>query len=222
MHEGKELMKTYDVTVTREGRWWMVEIPELDGLTQARRLDEVETMAREYIAVTLDVALSKVAVDVSGIEVDGQDWLSPKTLVGTLRKQAQEVEDLAAAITREIAATLTQAKVPLRDVSSVLGLSHQRVSQIVHGPITKARATESGRVVLAEAQRANRRADLVIQLENGSVLEVELKNAGSTRKPVRKPMKKPAAKVARSKPRGKSLKATPVATVGGESKRIAG
>jgi hypothetical protein len=26
-------MHTYDVEVYRDGRWWMIRIPELDGLT---------------------------------------------------------------------------------------------------------------------------------------------------------------------------------------------
>jgi hypothetical protein len=63
-------VKCYEAMVTREGHWWMIEIPELNGLTQARRLDKVEEMAREYIAVTLDLPLSQVAVSISGIEVD--------------------------------------------------------------------------------------------------------------------------------------------------------
>ncbi|MGW4482020.1 hypothetical protein [Rhodococcus triatomae] len=56
-------MRTYTVEVTREGEWWMVSIPELDGLTQARQLSEAELMAREYIAVTLGVPLGDVAVE---------------------------------------------------------------------------------------------------------------------------------------------------------------
>jgi hypothetical protein len=59
-------MQTYDVTLTREGRWWMVHIPALDGLTQARRLSEAELMAREYIAVDTGTSLDEVAVRVIG------------------------------------------------------------------------------------------------------------------------------------------------------------
>lgn len=29
-------MHTYEVEVNRDGRWYMIHIPELDGLTQAR------------------------------------------------------------------------------------------------------------------------------------------------------------------------------------------
>jgi len=55
---------SYQVTVRRDGKWWMVAIPELDGLTQAKRLADAELMAREYIASTLDVAIDSVSVDV--------------------------------------------------------------------------------------------------------------------------------------------------------------
>ena len=55
----------YEVHVTgREGRWWAIEIPALGGITQAVRLADVESEARNYIAVTLDVAPSTVDVRV--------------------------------------------------------------------------------------------------------------------------------------------------------------
>jgi hypothetical protein len=38
-------MPTYDIEVTRDGRWWMFHIPALDGLTQARFRGEIEEMA---------------------------------------------------------------------------------------------------------------------------------------------------------------------------------
>ena len=57
-------MTTYTVSVTREGRWWIVRVPEVDQVTQARRLSEVTTAARELIAMTLDVPMSKVHVRV--------------------------------------------------------------------------------------------------------------------------------------------------------------
>ena len=44
----------YKIEIERDGRWWMVHVPELDGLTQARRLSEAELMGREWIAVTTD------------------------------------------------------------------------------------------------------------------------------------------------------------------------
>ena len=50
-------MHEYKVEITREGRWWMVHIPAINGLTQARRLAEAPTMAREYIALDRGIPL---------------------------------------------------------------------------------------------------------------------------------------------------------------------
>jgi hypothetical protein len=168
MREG-EPMKTHEVRVTRDGRWWMIEIPELDGLTQARRLDEVESMAREYIAVTLDVPLSTVAVSVSDIEVDGQDLLASKAIVAALREQARELEEAVAAVSRALATVLTDAKVPLRDIGQMLGVSHQRVSQIV-GSSTKGVTVDLARAI--HNARAKSNADLVIRLGPGHARQI--------------------------------------------------
>jgi hypothetical protein len=54
---------TYDIEVTRDGRWWMIHIPALDGLTQARFPTEIDDMARDYIAVTLDIPIADVRVN---------------------------------------------------------------------------------------------------------------------------------------------------------------
>ena len=49
----------------------MIQIPKIDGLTQAHRIADVEQTARELIAVTLDVKLSEVAVDIRYDDVAG-------------------------------------------------------------------------------------------------------------------------------------------------------
>ena len=40
-----------DVEVYRDGRGWMVRIPEINGLTQARWRGAVKSMARSYINI---------------------------------------------------------------------------------------------------------------------------------------------------------------------------
>jgi hypothetical protein len=64
-------MHTYDVEVERDGRWWMVKIPETDGLTQARWLGEAESMARSYIAVSTGQPIGDVHVRI--VKVTGRD-----------------------------------------------------------------------------------------------------------------------------------------------------
>ncbi|MEN4420659.1 hypothetical protein [Mycobacteroides chelonae] len=55
-------MRTYDIQVTRDGKWWMINVPEIDQLTQARNEGEVEEMARDLIAVHQDIPIEDVAV----------------------------------------------------------------------------------------------------------------------------------------------------------------
>ena len=197
-------MKTYEATVAREGRWWMVEIPEVDGLTQARRLDEVEQAAREYVAVTADLPLSQVAVEISRIEAAGHDLLDAKTLVEDLRSQADQLESLIAEFSRGLASALTDADVPVRDVSSVLGVSHQRVSQLVQ-------QSEGATSNLADMVRQlDAPPDLLIHGKDGRVLRVvEVVAAKPTERqpaeparPARSPRKPAVAKGAKRRKAG--------------------
>jgi hypothetical protein len=64
-------MHTYEVEVERDSRWWMVKIPEIDGLTQARWLGEAESMARSCIAVSTEQPIASVAVRI--VKVTGRD-----------------------------------------------------------------------------------------------------------------------------------------------------
>ena len=124
---------TYDVDVTREGRWWMIAIPAIDGLAQARRVSEIEGMARSLIAVTLDVPLSGVVLGRVSIAVgDFGDVSEDVALVSHLKEEAATAEALAAKHQRVVAQGLVAVGVPLRDVGALLGVSFQRVGQLVN------------------------------------------------------------------------------------------
>ena len=58
------LMHEYTIEVTRKGHWWIIRIPELDGLTQARWPGEIKRMARSYIAISTGQPIRDVAVRV--------------------------------------------------------------------------------------------------------------------------------------------------------------
>jgi hypothetical protein len=48
--------------VYRDGRWYMINVPEIDQLTQALHRGEIEVMARELIAVSTDQPIDTIAV----------------------------------------------------------------------------------------------------------------------------------------------------------------
>ena len=62
---------TYRAETFREGNWWVVRVVGLDAnYTQARTFDKVGEMARDLIALALDVDES----DVGLIEVIENNW----------------------------------------------------------------------------------------------------------------------------------------------------
>jgi len=124
-------MKAYEVDARREGRWWEIDVPELDVLTQARRFAEIEDMARSVIAITADVAPSSFDLNIK-VHVDNHDDLVDlRREVDELRAAAAAAEDALRSRMRQAAADLVSSGVPVRDIGEVLGVSHQRVSQLI-------------------------------------------------------------------------------------------
>lgn len=125
------MMHEYKVEVVRDGRWWMIHVPEIDGLTQARRIDEIEDMARSLIAISTDTPLSEIGVHVVSVTVSGiGDIADTAQRIERLRRQAEELEVQAADAAKQYARDLTREGVPVRDTASLLGVSPQRISQL--------------------------------------------------------------------------------------------
>ncbi|WP_072687201.1 HicB family toxin-antitoxin system [Rhodococcus marinonascens] len=125
-------MKIYAVDVTREGKWWMVSIPELDGLTQARRFSEAELMAREFIAVDTGTPIADVAVSVSVAVGAISDAGARADEIRREREQAAELEARVLAESKRLAHDLAAQQVPVRDIGELLGVTFQRASQLVN------------------------------------------------------------------------------------------
>ena len=125
-------MNRYDVEIYRDGKWWMADIASLDLLTQSRRLANIESAAREAIAVTLDADPDSFSINVRMRPIGEID-------VDALRDEIDHAQAAAAALEREVAAkskeltrSLAKAGVPVRDIGTIIGLSHQRAHQLVH------------------------------------------------------------------------------------------
>lgn len=125
-------MKVYDITVTREGKWWMIDVPAVDGLTQARRLSEIKDMALSLIAVTLDVPASQVGVNIVAMIVDRIDLVERRQQIDTEREAVRDAERRVAALTMDLVRRLDADHVPLRDIGEAVGVSFQRVHQLLN------------------------------------------------------------------------------------------
>lgn len=123
-------METYTARTTRSGNWWAIQISELDGVfSQARRLEQVEDMARDAIAATLDVDPGSFTVTVvPELPAKVQAIVDE---VRASREAAELASEVASTKAREAARILHDEGLPLRDVGRVLGVSHQRAHQLV-------------------------------------------------------------------------------------------
>lgn len=127
------MSKTYSVSVTRDGKWWMIAVPELDALTQARRLGDVATNARELIALETGVALDEVEIEQRiELEPGGEDVANRVAQINEERAKliVEEARVKAAAVA--FAKDLASAHVPVRDIGTLLGVTFQRASQLVN------------------------------------------------------------------------------------------
>jgi hypothetical protein len=125
------MTQIYEVTVTREGRWWLVRIPELNAVTQARRIPEAEFMARDLIALTLDVPIEEIAVNVM-IEHVGSVRVSQRVAeIAATRAEARNLDRQATASAARLAKALADQGVTVRDIGTMLGVTFQRAHQLV-------------------------------------------------------------------------------------------
>lgn len=119
----------YEVTVRRDGRFWYVEIPALDGATQARNLGEVAGMAKDYISLATEVPVSRIELAVS-IELSA-DVQAHLAAASALREEEAHARSRAAEESRAAARSLKSQGLTVREVGAALGVSHQRAQQLI-------------------------------------------------------------------------------------------
>src|SRR5258708_38584586 len=124
-----EVVTTYTARCRRNGRWWAIEIPEVTGgiHTQARRLDGVEAMARDAIALTLDVTPD--SFDVAVVPVLPDDLEAELGEMREARESAEAAERRAQTAVDRLVRRLMDGGLTGRDGGALLGRSYQRVAR---------------------------------------------------------------------------------------------
>jgi hypothetical protein len=119
---------TYRVEARRWARGWELHI-EGEGVTQSHSLNDAEGMVRDYIALMHNVPPDSFDVEITPVMGSGLDE--------AVRSARQMVTDAdlarreAAVHSRAIAGRLSRAGLSGRDIARVLGVSAQRVSQLL-------------------------------------------------------------------------------------------
>jgi hypothetical protein len=119
----------YTARCHHEGRWWVVEVPELGHTTQARRLDKVEEMVRSLVQMFTDADPLSAAVTVDVVFPDDETRVEVE-LARDSRTRAAAAQHEATERLTQAARRLSEQGLSVRDIGTLLGLSYQRAQQL--------------------------------------------------------------------------------------------
>lgn len=122
---------TFTARCVRSGDWWAITVPEVPGVhTQARRLDQAEEMARDAISLVRGVPAN--SFDVLLVPDLPPDIEAEVDAAKELRETAERYQREATVAARALAVKLVDRyRLTLRDVGRIIGLSYQRIAQLL-------------------------------------------------------------------------------------------
>lgn len=124
----------------RSGKYWAIEVPEVAGVfTQAKRLDQVESMARAAVADLLRIAESTLEVTLE-VELSAAES-NLVTEVRTKLAAAESASRIASEANQRAVLDLRGDGYTSREVATILGITSGRVSQIETRAKAKTRAS---------------------------------------------------------------------------------
>jgi hypothetical protein len=170
-------VSTVNVTARRWARGWELHIADADGseigVTQSRTLAGAEAIVRDYLE--LDDRAAPDHVDIQP-ELDG-DIGSRAAAARRKVREAAEVQVAAAEQSREVARQLKEAGLSGADVGAVLGVSAQRVSQLL---VSKEKAAAAKAAKAAKTAAAAKAKAAKTARRNAAAAKA---TAGVSRKP---------------------------------------
>jgi predicted XRE-type DNA-binding protein len=126
--------RSFKATAHRSEGWWALEVTGDDlpypAYTQVRRLDQAEAMVRDLLALHFDIGVDAVG-PVEIVPVLDASLAEDVRQTRHAREQAEKLRADATAQTRRTAQRLKAQGMAQRDISILLGVSHQAVSQLL-------------------------------------------------------------------------------------------
>lgn len=124
-------MKTYRVECEWDDTgWWVVTIPEVPGaVTQSKRLDKVPDDVGEVLELLVGSKPGSYQLDVRTVVPGEAGELAARAF--ELRAEAEKLSSSVATTTTTAVVTLSKSGLSMRDIGQLVGVSHQRVDQIL-------------------------------------------------------------------------------------------
>jgi hypothetical protein len=124
------VMQEFTSTARKDGRWWVVQCDQHQGaISQVARLDQAQEHQREAIAFVADLPQEVISVTVRTV-LDPAITLELEE-ADRLRLESESAAELSAARRRHAALAMKAAGLTVRDIGTVLHVSHQRAHQLV-------------------------------------------------------------------------------------------
>jgi predicted RNase H-like HicB family nuclease len=125
-------MNSYVVKYKRiEDGWWLATVDGVPGcLTQGRTINQTRRRIREALSLFVDHADTAKLIDNIQLSAKVQQTLNQFNIV---RKRAnEEIVRLQDSANKAVTLLTEGTDMSMRDAAELLGLSHQRVHQILH------------------------------------------------------------------------------------------
>ena len=121
----------FNARATFSDGWWnaQIEEPRKQVITEAKRLDRLEEMARDAVATALNTSKEEVRVDVH-VHVDDETDAAVSQ-ARELSAQAAVAMREAGTLNRHVAHQLKSRGLSARDSARIMGISPQRISQLL-------------------------------------------------------------------------------------------
>jgi orotate phosphoribosyltransferase-like protein len=120
-------VSTYTARCERAGKWWEITVPELDEVTQARRLAQVPQVVADLARLMRGDTSAEVTVRISAPGVAAARVDEARRL----RREADAAAARSVELSRDIARRLHEQGVSERDIGEILGVSYQRAHQLI-------------------------------------------------------------------------------------------
>lgn len=125
-------MTTITATAQRDGKFWVVYVPEVDQYTQGRNLADAQTAACELAATLWGLPAEDVTLESFRVELPA-DLRSDLDRAARLRREAEMAERESVAVARAAAQRMSNdLGMTLRDIGIALGVSSAVAAELVN------------------------------------------------------------------------------------------
>ena len=118
------MIHAYKVEATPDGKAWCLEVPEINRVTMATSLKEIDSMAKDLISIMTGEKDPSITVEYKLPEEAAE--------AVRLKAEAERIEAESQAQQRKAVRRLHSDGMPFREIGQLLGISYQRAHQLAN------------------------------------------------------------------------------------------